>query len=153
MSFKPMKHGAHCSQISPPFTSLPPLIPLHYPDTAAQTFRHSLKSFWLPLVLYTALYGSSRSTTIYSCSKTVATYICSSYTVTYSLFECVRQLRIILYRRAPEFAFRPHHEPLCTPWLWFSSLFNITTIMRSSIRHSINTNTITLHATKPQKYQ
>lgn len=107
----------------------------------------------MPLVLYKALFGSSRSTTLYSGSKTVATYICSSYTVTYYLFECVIQLRIILYRRAPEFAFRPLHEPLRTPWLLFSVLFNITTIMRSSIRHSTNTNTTTLHATKPQKYQ
>lgn len=107
----------------------------------------------MPLVLYKALFGSSRSTTLYSGSKTVATYICSSYTVTYYLFECVIQLRIILYRRAPEFAFRPLHEPLRTPWLLFSVLFNITTVMRSSLRNSIDSYTTTLHATKPQKYQ
>lgn len=63
------------------------------------------------------------------------------------------QLRIILYRRTPEFTLRPLHVPLRAPWPWFSSLFNITTLMRSSIHHLSNNNDQLLHATKPQKYQ
>ena len=140
MSFKPMRRGAHCSQISPPFTSSTPLIQLHYHDTATQTLRPSIKSFWLPLVLYTALFGSSRSTTLYSSSKAVATYISSSYIAIDTLFESVMQLRIILYRRTPEFALRPLHAPLRASGGLFSSIFNITTVMRSSIRHSIQPN-------------
>ena len=135
------------------YTISPPLIPLHYPDTTSLPLRPSIKSFWLPLVLYTALYGSSRSTTIYSRSKTVATYICSSYTAIDSSYERVMQLRIILYRRTPEFALRPLYAPLRSPWPWFSIIFNITTLMRSSIRHSIHVSQHKRHATKQQKYQ
>ena len=153
MSFKPMWHGAHGSKTSPPFTSSTPLISLHYPDITSLQLFPSLTSFWLPLVLYTELFGSSRSTTLYSSSKTVATYISSSYAAICSLFESVMQLRIILYRRTPEFALRPLHAPLRTPGGSFSIIFNITTIMRSSIHHSIHDSQHKRHATKPQKYQ
>lgn len=137
MSFKPMWHGAHCSQTSPPSTLSSKLIPLHYPDTAAQTLRPSLKSFSAASGLYIAFFRCSRSTTLYSSSKVVATYICSSYMAIESSYERVMQLRIILYRRTPEFAFRPLYTSLRFLWSWLSIIFNITTLMRSSIRHSI----------------
>lgn len=70
-----------------------------------------------------------------------------------SSYKRVIQLRIILYKRTPEFALRPLYAPLRLLWPLFFIIFNITTVMRSSIRHSTNTNTTTLHATKPQKYQ